>query len=333
MEEEGSKPALGNREEMLSLYRLMVLIRRFEETAQDMYIRGKIGGFLHLNIGEEAAVAGSITCLEPRDYLFSNYREHGHALARGVDPKLIMAELFGKSTGTSKGRGGSMHLFDANLHFMGGYAIVGASLPLAAGAGLAIRYRGSDEIVMSIFGEGATNIGSFHESLNLAKLWHLPVLFYCVNNQYAMGSAVEKDSAVPEIYRKACAYDIPAERVDGMDVLAVREATQRMIRRTREEKEPMFLEALTYRFRGHSMADPLRYRTREEVQRWMQRDPIRSLREKLLESRLATEADLERIENDVERVVAEAVEFAERSPEPALEDLYKYVYSSGEGGA
>ena len=325
-EVEGAR-ALGDREDLLHLYRLMLLIRRFEETAQDMYVRGKIGGFLHLNIGEEATVVGSITCLGPRDYIFSNYREHGHALARGVDPKAIMAELFGKTTGTSKGRGGSMHLFDADLHFMGGYAIVGGAMPLAVGAALAIRYRGDAGIVLNIFGEGATNIGAFHESLNLAKLWRLPVLFLCVNNQYAMGSAVERVSAVPEIYRKACAYDIPAERVDGMDVLAVREATQRMARRVREEGEPMFLEAITYRFRGHSMADPLRYRTREEVLRWMQRDPITLFRKRLLESGLVTEADLEQIAEDIERVVAEAVEFADRSPEPRPDELYQYLYA------
>jgi len=316
-----------SREELLRLYQEMLLIRRFEEKVAEMYTRAKIGGYTHLNIGEEATIVGALSILRPRDYVFSNYRAHGHALVRGVPPGAIMAELFGKETGTSQGRGGSMHLFDARQRFMGGYAIVGGSLPLATGVGLAISYRRGDEVVMSIFGEGSTNIGAFFESLNLAKLWKLPVVFLCVNNQYAMGDRPEQDSAVPEVYRKACAFDITSERVDGMDLLAVREAAARMVQHTREQHDPTLLEAVCYRMRGHSMADPARYRSAEELQKWLARDPITGFRRQLEQAGLLTPEDAQRIEQKVDEVVTEAAGFAEQSPSPDPADLYKYVYA------
>ncbi len=316
-----------HREELVRYYQEMLLIRRFEEKVGEMYTRAKIGGYTHLNIGEEATIVGALSVLQPRDYVFSNYREHGHALVRGVPPGAIMAELFGKETGTSKGRGGSMHIFDVRQRFMGGYAIVGGSLPLAVGVGLAISYRQGHEVVMAILGEGSTNIGGFYESLNLAKLWKLPVVFLAVNNQYAMGDRPEQDSAVPEVYRKACAFDIRAERVDGMDVLATREAAARLVRHTREQQDPTLLEAVCYRIRGHSMADPARYRSAEEVQQWMARDPVKRFERDLEDAGLLTPQDVQRIEQQVEDVVNEAVEFADRSPSPDPADLDKYVYA------
>lgn len=319
------------REQLLRWYEQMLLIRRFEEAAAEMYTRAKIGGYLHLNIGEEATVVGAIDALQPQDYIFSNYREHGHAIARGLDPKKIMAELFGKETGVSKGRGGSMHLFDVEKRFMGGYAIVGGSLPLAVGVGVALQYRASDAIVAAIFGEGATNIGAFHESLNLAQLWRLPVVFLCVNNLYAMGKRIDEDSAVTEMWRKACAYDMAAERVDGMDVLAVHEAMLRAVERARHEHLPTLLEAVTYRYRGHSMADAGTYRTAEEVEEWRRRDPLLVFRQKLEEANLVTPSEIQEIEARVEREVEEAVRFAEESPFPPVSTLYEYVYcESGE---
>lgn len=323
--------ALGTREQLLRYLKLMVLIRRFEEKAGEMYLRAKIGGYLHLNIGEEGTVVGSVSALEERDYLYTSYRDHGYAIARGVDPKAVMAELFGKATGCSQGRGGSMHLFDARVHFLGGYGIVAAHIPVATGTALAATYRGTDEVTMCIFGEGATNIGAFHEGLNVAKLWRLPVVFVCTNNIYGMGTAVNRASAVSEIYRKACAYDIAAERVDGMDVLAVRDACLRGVERARKESEPTLIETMTYRYRGHSMADPARYRSEAEVRWWRERDPILTLETKLKEQGMVTQEEMDDIEANVERVVEESVEFADRSPAPSLDDLYKNVYAESEG--
>jgi pyruvate dehydrogenase E1 component alpha subunit len=314
------------RDELVHWWEQMLLIRLFEEACAEQYTRARIGGYLHLNVGEEASVVGAIAALEPQDYIFSNYREHGHAIARGVDPKRIMAELFGKATGIVKGRGGSMHLFDAEKHFMGGYAIVGASIPLAVGAGLAIRYRDSNAVVLSIFGEGATNIGAFHESLNLAALWRLPIVFLCTNNLYAMGKRVDEDSAVTEIWKKACAYDVAAERVDGMDILAVHAATTRAIERARREHRPFLLETLTYRYRTHSMADAGRYRTSEEVDEWRRLDPIVTFRAKLETAGLLTADRADQIERDTEQLVTECVRFAEESPYPDRSTLYDDVY-------
>ncbi len=316
------------REELLRMYRLMLLIREFEEKAAEMYTRAKIGGYLHLNVGEEAAVVGMVTALPPQDYLITAYRDHGYALARGTDPGVVMAELFGKVTGCARGRGGSMHLFDETRRFLGGWAIVGGHLPLAVGIGLAIDYRGGNEVVLCQFGEGATDIGAFHESLNIAKLWRLPIVFACTNNFYAMGMPVTKASAVPEIYKKACAYNMYAERVDGMDVLASREATERAIERARTQREPSLIEYVCYRYRGHSMADPGRaYRTEEEVQQWRARDPIVRFERQLEEAGLLSSAEKAAIAREVTETVNRAVEFAEQSPFPDLSELTKYVYA------
>ncbi len=312
--------------QLVEWYRLMLLIRQFEEAAAEQYTRARIGGYLHLNTGEEATVVGAMDALGAQDWVFSNYREHGHAIARGVDPKAIMAELFGKATGVCKGRGGSMHIFDMQKRFMGGYAIVGGALPLAAGVALAMDYKESDAVVMSVFGEGATNIGAFHESLNLVALWNLPVVFLCVNNMYAMGKRVDEDSAVSEIWRKAFAYDMASERVDGMDILAVYEATSRAIERARHERRPTLLEAVTYRYRGHSMADAQRYRTTDEIELWRRRDPISSFREQLLRAGLFDEDKANKIDEEVGKAVAECVRFAEESPFPAVSTLFDDVY-------
>src|SRR5436190_7782632 len=262
----------------------MQAIRHFEERAAEQYTKARIGGYIHLNVGEEATVVGSVAALRTTDYLIGSYRTHGHALARGTDPGAVMAELFGRESGTSKGRGGSMHLFDWKNRFLGGYGIVGGHLPIAAGLGLAIDYLGGDEAVLCVFGEGATNIGAFHESLNVAKLWGLPVVWLCANNQYAMGHSVAMDSSITEIYRKAKAYDMPGERVDGMDVLAVRQVCEAALERARRERLPSLIECFTYRYRGHSMADQRKYRTEDEIQMWRERDPINWMERRLLQA-------------------------------------------------
>lgn len=316
-----------SKELLLGFYRQMVLIRRFEDKAAEMYALGKIGGFLHLYNGEEAVAVGAISVLRPEDHIFTHYRDHGHALARGMDPRRVMAELFGKVTGVSKGRGGSMHLADPALRFWGGYAIVGGHIPLACGMALAIQYRGADEVVLCIFGDGATNIGEFHEGLNIAALWKLPVIFLCENNLYGMGTHVRRAASTPEIYRRAEVYGIRSEQVDGMDVLAVREAMTRAMNYVRDGNGPYFLEALTYRFRGHSMADPELYRSKEEVEEWRRnRDPIARFSNYLTANGYATAEELAAIEQEVEAEVEEAVRFAEESPEPPLESVTEYVY-------
>jgi len=322
-----SAPMFSDRETLLSLYRKMLLIRRFEEKTAEMYQLAKIGGFCHLNIGEEGAIVGTISALQKNDYVYSNYREHGHAIAKGVAPKVVMAELFGKQTGTSHGRGGSMHLFSQEHRFYGGYAIVAQALPLACGTGYAIRYQDRDEVVMSIFGDGATNIGAFHESLNVAKLWHLPIVFVCINNQYGMGTSVARASSVTEIWKKACAYDMTGERVDGMDVLAVRQATDQLVAQAREQHEPSLLECVTYRYRGHSMSDPDTYREKEEIKEWQARDAIVSLGDHLKQQKMASDADLQKIDDDVSAEVDAAVTFADESPEPDPRDLYLDIYA------
>src|SRR5438046_2035527 len=252
-----------NRDFLLGLHRQMQLIRRFEERAQEQYTKAKIGGYCHLNIGEEATVVGGVLALKKNDYIFTSYREHGHAIARGIDPKAVMAELFGKETGTSHGRGGSMHMFDANLRFMGGYGIVGGHLPLAVGGGWAVKYHKQKDVVFCMFGDGATNIGAFHESLNMAKVFHLPVVWFCINNRYGMGTPVEAASAVADIYKKACAYDMESIQVDGMNLLEVMLRTSEMVEKTRADSEPRFIEALCYRFKAHSVVDPDKYRSQE----------------------------------------------------------------------
>jgi pyruvate dehydrogenase E1 component subunit alpha len=324
------KSALPEPEVALEILDKMLLIRHFEERAQEMYMKAKIGGFLHLAVGEEATVVGSTSALQAQDYLLSTYREHGHALARGTDPKAVMAELFGREGGVSRGRGGSMHLFDAERRFLGGYGIVGGNLPLAAGVALASDYRGDDAVTLCMFGDGASNQGTFGETMNLAALWKLPVVFLVVNNQYGMGTALSRHSAVTDLSKKAECLGVPGERVDGMDVLAVRECVAEHVRQAREERRPTLIEALTYRFRGHSAADPEVYRTKEEVQQWRERDPILLYEKVLKEAGLIDDAEIEERDRRAIEIVDEAVAFAEQSPEPALESLYDNIYVLGD---
>jgi pyruvate dehydrogenase E1 component subunit alpha len=306
----------------------MMLIRRFEEKAAENYALGKIGGFLHLYIGEEAVAVGATSVLRADDYAISAYREHGHCLAKGSDPRRVMAELFGRRDGLSHGKGGSMHLFDKATNFLGGHAIVGAHLPLAAGVAFAIKYRDADQVILCFFGDGAVAQGEFHEAMNLAALWKLPVVYLCENNRYAMGTSVERALAQTEIWRFAHVYGIAGEAVDGMDVLAIREVVGRAVERARRQQAPSLIEAHTYRFRGHSMRDPAGaiYRTKEEVEHEKQRDPIRLFRARSLQEGWLTAADLEAIEKDVNDGIDEAVAFADASPEPPLEALLTNIY-------
>jgi pyruvate dehydrogenase E1 component alpha subunit len=322
-------PAVGvDAEAAKRLLHEMMLIRRFEEKAAESYALGKIGGFLHLSIGEEAVAVGVSSVLRQDDYAISTYREHGHCLAKGSDPKRAMAELFGRRDGLSKGKGGSMHLFDKTVNFLGGHAIVGSHLPLAAGVGFAIKYQGGDQVCVCYFGDGAVPQGEFHEALNLASLWKLPVVYVCENNRYAMGTSLERALAQTEIYKFGEAYKIPSEPVDGMDVLAIREATTRAVERARKDKAPTLLEARTYRFRGHSMRDPAGavYRTKEEVEREKLRDPIVLFRDKAVAAGLLTDADVRALEKDVNDIIDEAVAFADASPEPPSEWLFTDIY-------
>lgn len=307
----------------------MVGIRRFEERAGEMYTRARIGGFLHLGIGEEAAIVGAASALEPRDWLISTYRSHGHALARGVSPDSVMAELFGRSTGCSGGRGGSMHLFDLEHRFMGGWGIVGGNVPIGAGFALACSYRGNDEVTLCVLGDGATNQGTFAETLNLAALWGLPVVFMITNNRFGMGTALERHSAVTDLVRKGEGLGVEGTRCDGMDVLDTFRKVSEAVELVRSEQRPRIVEALTYRFRGHSMADPERYRTREQVEEWKRRDPIDNLAGRMSEAGLIDEVDLEAIESHALTTVEAAVEFAEGSPEPDPATLHDGVYSLG----
>src|SRR5881296_3087035 len=311
-----------------SLYTDMVLIRRFEEKAAEAYALGKIGGFLHLYIGEEAVAVGATSALRPDDYAISAYREHGHCLAKGADPKRTMAELYGRRDGLSGGKGGSMHLFDKSVNFLGGHAIVGAHLPIAAGVGFAVKYQGGDQVIVCYFGDGAVPEGEFHESMNLAALWKLPVIFLCENNRYAMGTSLERALAQTEIWKFGETYGIPSEPVDGMDVLAVRAAVGRAVERARRDKTPALLEVRTYRFRGHSMRDPAGavYRTKEEVEREKLRDPILLFRDRVLKPGVLSEDDVKKIEKDVNDIIDDAVAFADASPEPPVEWLLTDIY-------
>ena len=313
--------------QLLELYRRMVLIRQFEEKTAEMYARGKITGFCHLYAGEEAVAVGAIYALYDKDYVLSTYREHGHCLAKGADPKVVMAELFGKVTGISKGRGGSMHLFDPDLRFMGGYAIVGGGLPIATGLGLSVQYNEGPEVVCCFFGDGALPQGAFHESLNMASLWKLPVVFVCENNFYGMGTMVQNAICQEELYRFAEPYKMPGVRVDGMDVLEVYGATMEAVARAREGDGPSLIEAVTYRFRGHSMSDPAEYRSKREERIWQERDPIKNLRRRMLGERHVAEARLGDIEAAVAREIEEAVKFADESPEPSVDELGTGIYA------
>lgn len=330
-------PQGEDRDTLLNYYYQMVLIRRFEEKSGEMYTKAKIGGYCHLNLGEEATVVGFCTGLEPDDYVYTNYREHGYAIGRNISPGAVMAELFGKDTGCSRGRGGSMHLFDIERHFMGGYAIVGGQIPLATGAAFAVAYRGSHEVVACQLGDGTTNTGAFHESLNLAKIYHLPIVYFVVNNLYGMGLRVEKGSAVSELYRKACAYDMQSWRVDGNDVLAVRDAVRKAATLAREQHEPSLIEAMSFRFRGHSVVDPDRYREKEEVQQGRAYDPISAYAARLLEAKLIDENGIRELDERAERDVDQSVKFADESPYPSVEEfmqgLEDYVYAPDNASA
>ena len=308
----------------------MLLIRRFEERAGEMYAKAKIGGFLHLCIGEEATVVGGTRALRDTDYLMSTYREHGQALARGTHPNAVMAELFGRVDGCSKGRGGSMHLFDIERRFLGGYGIVGGNLPLAAGVGLAADYMETDDVVLCMFGDGASNQGTFGETMNLVALWDLPVVFMVINNQFGMGTALERHSAVTDLSKKAEGYGVPGMRCDGMDVLDVQACVSAAVRKARDDRQPQLVEAVTYRFRGHSMADPEEYRTKEEVEEWRGRDPINTFRERLEREGVLNEGDFEKLDEEAMKVVDEAVEFADNSPFPELDSLYDDLYVYGD---
>jgi pyruvate dehydrogenase E1 component alpha subunit len=307
----------------------MLLIRRFEEKAAEMYALGKIGGFLHLYIGQEAVAVGAISTLRPDDYAIAGYREHGHALAKGVDARRVMAELFGRRDGVSKGRGGSMHIFDRSVNFLGGHAIVGGYLPIATGVGFAIKYEERDRVILCFFGDGSVPQGEFHESLNLASLWKLPVVFICENNRYAMGTAIQRALAQTEIFKFADVYKIPGEACNGMDVLSVRDCVGRAVARARESRTPSLVEARTYRFRGHSMRDPSAavYRTKEEVEQEKLRDPISGFRDQLIREGQLDEAGWKALSDGVEARVAEAVAFADASPEPPPEWLLEDVYA------
>ena len=317
----------NNRGFLLGLHRQMQLIRRFEERAQEQYTKAKIGGYCHLNIGEEATVVGGILALKANDWIFTSYREHGHAIARGVDPKAVMAELFGKETGTSHGRGGSMHLVDYSRRFMGGYGIVGGHLPLAVGGAWAVRYRKQKDVVFCMFGDGATNIGAFHESLNMSKVFDLPVVWFCVNNRYGMGTPVEAASAIVDIYKKACAYDMESIQVDGMNLREVLLRTSEMVEKTRNDSQPRFVEALCYRFRGHSVVDPDKYRSNEDKEKWRKADPIVAFEHELEKSGLADEEYFKNVRVEVDNQVKDIIQFADESPDPKTDDLYKYVYA------
>jgi len=304
----------------------MALIRRFEEEAGRQYQRAKAGGFLHLAIGEEATIVGTAAAMHDEDYLVGTYRTHGHAIARGTDPKRVMAELFGRVDGTSGGRGGSMHIFDAERRFMGGYGVVGGNLPIAAGIALAADYKGEDAVTVCMFGDGASNTGNFGETMNLAALWRLPILFLVENNLYGMGTAVERHSAQTDLSKKAEGYGVPGRRIDGMDVLAVREAVAEGVRLAREERRPTLIEAFTYRYRGHSAADPEVYRRREEVEEWQAKDPIEGFARRCVEAGVLGEREVREVRAKADEAVLAAVEFADASPEPALDTLYESLY-------
>jgi pyruvate dehydrogenase E1 component alpha subunit len=316
-----------DREHGLELLRQMLLVRRFEERCVELYSATKIRGFLHLYIGEEAVAAGAMQALGPEDAIVATYREHGHALVRGVDPGAVMAEMLGKREGCSRGRGGSMHLFDAATRFYGGNAIVGGGLPVAVGLALADKLCGRDRVTACFFGEGAIAEGEFHESMNLAALWRLPVLFCCENNRYAMGTALERSESETDLALKAAAYEVPAWSADGMDVLAVEDATRRAALAVRGGEGPCFLEFETYRFRAHSMYDPDLYRTKEEIERWKERDPIEGLVARMRAGGLLQDGELERIDAGVGEDVDAAVAFAEAGTLEPVEDLLRFVYA------
>lgn len=313
---------------LIELYRQMLLVRRFEEKAAEAYSMGKIGGFCHLYIGQEAVAIGAISAIRTDDYVLTSYREHGHAIAKGMSPDAVMAELFGKAGGCSKGKGGSMHMFDRNVNFLGGHAIVGGQIPLATGVAFASKYKGTDQVTLCFFGEAAVNQGAFHESLNMAQLWKLPCIYICENNQYGMGTSLDRAMSFQNIAEKACAYELASEFVDGMDVLAVREATARAVERARKDYLPTLLEVRTYRFMGHSMSDPGNYRTRAEIEKYQERDPVKIFLSTLKEKGIIDDAAVADMEKSIREEVEHSVRFAEESPQPAPDELYTDVYAN-----
>jgi pyruvate dehydrogenase E1 component alpha subunit len=321
-----TKHGLPDKETCTTVLQKMMLIRRFEERAGEMYAKAKIGGFLHLCIGEEATVVGATQALRESDYLMSTYREHGQALARGTDATAVMAELFGREGGCSSGRGGSMHLFDWDKRFLGGYGIVGGSLPLSAGVALACDYLETEDAILSMMGDGATNQGTFGETMNLAALWKLPVVFVIINNQFGMGTALHRHSAVTDLSLKSEGYGVPGTRCDGMDVLDVHSVVTDALKCAREERKPQLVEAVTYRYRGHSMADPEEYRSKEEVEEWRERDPIKAFADRLVDEGVVSEDDLKEFDEKAIEAVDEAVKFADNSPFPDLDSLYDDIY-------
>jgi pyruvate dehydrogenase E1 component alpha subunit len=322
--------ALLEPRELLAMYRDMVRIREFEESCPKLYSQGKVGGFLHLYSGQEAVGVGVAHAMHHEDYMVSAYREHGLILAKGAHPEGVMAELFGKATGVSRGKGGSMHMFDADLRFMGGYGIVGGHLPLAVGIGYSIRYRESAEVVVCLLGDGATNQGVFHEAMNMAALYQVPVVFVCDNNGYGIGTSVVRASAVEQLYKKSCAYETPGVKVDGMDVLAVYETVRQAVLRAREGGGPTYIEAITYRFRGHSISDPGTYRSEQEKKIWKERDPIPNFAELLVKEGHASREIIEKIDAEEQAQVEKAIRFAEESPEPDPEELWTDVYAKNQ---
>ncbi len=315
-----------SKEQYLEWFESMVLQRKFEEKCAQLYGQQKIKGFLHLNIGQEAGSSGAVSALIKQDKYITTYRDHGQPLALGTDPKAIMAELFGKVTGTTKGKGGSMHIFDKNVGFMGGWGIVGGQIPMGAGIAFAEKYRKTGGVCICYFGDGAARNGAFHETFNMAMTWKLPIIFVVENNGYAMGTSVARTSNVRELYTMGEGYDMPSEPVDGMDVEAVHEAVGRAAARARAGEGPTYLEFKTYRYRGHSMSDPAKYRTKEEVEEWKMRDPIEMVRHKIITNGFATEEELLQIEAKKKAITEEAVVFAESSPYPPAEDAFKHVY-------
>ena len=313
----------------LELLRSMLLQRRFEERCAEAYALGKIGGFCHLYIGQEAVSTGSLSLLRPDDYVITTYRDHGQALARGMTPRAVMAELFGRQDGCARGKGGSMHMFDANLNFLGGHGIVGGHVPVAAGVGFAIKYRGGDQVIICFMGESVVNTGAFHEALNMAGLWKLPCVFIIENNRYGMGTALERASAIHDIYERGAAYNMPRAQCDGQDVFAVRAAVGEAIERARKEQIPTLLEVRTYRFMGHSMSDAVSgtYRTKAELEEYMKRDPIVLLRTRMQENGELTDEQLQKLDDELKAIVQDSWDFADASPELPLEALYEDVYA------
>jgi pyruvate dehydrogenase E1 component alpha subunit len=317
-----------DRETLVQLYYQMLLVRRFEEKSAESYSMGKIGGFCHLYIGQEAVAIGAISAIRKDDFVLTSYREHGHALAKGMSPDSVMAELYGKATGCSRGKGGSMHMFDKTVNFLGGHAIVGGQIPLATGVAFASKYQGTDQVTLCFFGEAAVNQGAFHESLNMAQLWKLPCIYICENNQYGMGTSLARAMSLQDISQKSQGYKLAGEFVDGMDVLAVREATLRAVERARKEYLPTLLEVRTYRFMGHSMSDPGNYRTRAEIERYQERDPLKLFAATLRETDTMSEDEFSDLEKRVNEEVAQALKFADESPEPDPKELYTDIYAN-----